>query len=96
MNNTERIAVIGGGSWGTALANRLASNGNDVCLWAYEPELVKEINTAHTNSLFLPGVDLDTTLSCTGSLSVAIADRSMILLVTPVQVLRGVSLPLVG
>jgi len=36
MNNTERIAVIGAGSWGTALANRLAENGHQVALWAYE------------------------------------------------------------
>jgi glycerol-3-phosphate dehydrogenase (NAD(P)+) len=90
MNNGERIAVIGGGSWGTALANRLACNDHDVCLWAYEPELVEEINATHTNSLFLPGIDLHPALVCSGSLSEVVADRSMILLVTPVQVLRGV------
>ena len=90
MNNRERIAVVGGGSWGTALANRLACNGHDVCLWAYEPDLVSEINGAHTNSLFLAGIDLHRSLICTGSLSDAIVDRSMILMVTPVQVLRSV------
>jgi glycerol-3-phosphate dehydrogenase (NAD(P)+) len=90
MNNRERIAVIGGGSWGTALANRLACNGHDVCLWAYEPELVREINEAHTNSLFLPGFELHQALSCTGSLPDAVAGRDIILLVTPVQVMRGV------
>ncbi len=86
----ERIAVIGGGSWGTALAGRLAANGNDTVLWAYEPELVAEINSSHTNSLYLPGINLHPTLECTGDLSDAVAGRSIVLLVTPVQVMRGV------
>jgi len=89
-NNRERIAVIGGGSWGTALANRLAVNGHDVCLWAYEAELVREINESHTNSLFLPGIGLHPALACSGSLQETVAGRDMVLLVTPVQVMRGV------
>ena len=89
-NNRERIAVIGGGSWGTALANRLAVNGHDVCLWAYETELVCEINESHTNSLFLPGIALHPALTCSGNLPETVADRDMVLLVTPVQVMRGV------
>ncbi len=89
-NNRERIAVIGGGSWGTALANRLAVNGHDVCLWAFEPELVLEINETHTNSLFLPGIALDPSLTCSGNLQEVVVGRGMVLLVTPVQVMRGV------
>ena len=79
-NNPERIAVIGGGSWGTALANRLAQNGHLVRLWAYEPELVAEINERHTNSLFLPGIQLDPALSCTGSLAEAAGGCGIVLL----------------
>lgn len=86
----ERIAVIGGGSWGTALAGRLAANGNDTVLWAYEAELVEEINSTHTNSLYLPGINLHPTLACTGNLEEAVSGRSILLLVTPVQVMRGV------
>lgn len=86
----ERIAVIGGGSWGTALAGRLAANGLDTLLWAYEPELVTEINVSHTNSVYLPGISLHPTLACTGNLEEAVSGRSIILLVTPVQVMRGV------
>lgn len=85
-----RIAVIGAGSWGTALAGRLAANGNDTVLWAYEPELVAEINADHTNSLYLPGINLHPALACTGDLTEAVAGRSIVLLVTPVQVMRGV------
>ncbi len=94
MTNTttklERIAVIGGGSWGTALASRLAANGHDTLLWAYEPELVAEINSSHTNTPYLPGINLDPKLISTGNLREAVRDRGIILLVTPVQVLRGV------
>ncbi len=90
MVEIERIAVIGGGSWGTALAGRLAANGNDTILWAYEPELVAEINGSHTNSLYLPGVHLHPALACTGSLEEAVKGRGIILLVTPVQVMGGV------
>jgi glycerol-3-phosphate dehydrogenase (NAD(P)+) len=86
----ERIAVIGGGSWGTALSSRLAANGVDTLLWAYEPELVAEITTRHTNTLYLPGINLHPTLACTGDLEEAVSGRSIVLLVTPVQVMRGV------
>jgi glycerol-3-phosphate dehydrogenase (NAD(P)+) len=90
MREIERIAVIGGGSWGTALAGRLAANGNDTVLWAYEPELVEEINAHRTNSLYLPGINLHPTLACTGNLEEAVRGRSIVLLVTPVQVMRTV------
>lgn len=86
----EQIAVIGAGSWGTALANRLAANGHQVLLWAHEQELPLEINTAHTNSLFLPGIPLHPELVATSDLHEAIDGRGIILLVTPVQVMRGV------
>jgi glycerol-3-phosphate dehydrogenase (NAD(P)+) len=88
--DAERIAVIGGGSWGTALANLLAANGHDTMLWAYEGELVGEITNNHTNSLYLPGIPLNQALACTGNLGEALSGRSMVLLVTPVQVMRGI------
>jgi len=90
MHNSERIAVIGAGSWGTALANRLAANGHQVCLWAYEAELVDEINTHHSNSLFLPGFELHPNLRCSNDLLQATGGCGIVLLVTPVQVMRGV------
>jgi glycerol-3-phosphate dehydrogenase (NAD(P)+) len=88
--NCERIAVIGGGSWGTALAGRLAAKGHDTLLWAYEPELVNEINSSHTNSIYLPGISLHPTLACSGNLEETVSGRGIVLLVTPVQVMRGV------
>lgn len=89
-NNPLRAAVIGSGSWGTALANVLASNGHDTVLWAYDTELVDEINLRHSNPLFLPGIPLCPALSCTSSLPEALEGRELVLLVTPVQVLRSV------
>ncbi len=85
-----RVAVVGGGSWGTALANVLAQNGQDTVLWVHDIELVDEINLRHVNPLFLPGIPLCPTLVCTSSLSQALEGRSLIILVTPVQVMRGV------
>jgi glycerol-3-phosphate dehydrogenase (NAD(P)+) len=96
MSNSEKIAVIGAGSWGTALAHRLAENGHDVCLWAYEPELVQEINESHTNSMFLPGVALHSSIRGSGDLAEAVTGRGIVLLVTPVQVMAGVLKQLAG
>lgn len=92
----ERVAVIGAGSWGTALASRLAANGHDVLLWAYETELVGLINETHKNPLFLPGIELHHSLVCTSDLAEAVAGRDMILLVTPVQVMSGVLRQIAG
>ena len=63
----NRIAVIGGGAWGTALAQAAASAGRDVLVWALEEEVVEAINTAHENRLFLPGVALDRAIRATGT-----------------------------
>ena len=49
----SKVGVIGAGAWGTALAQSLASDGSEVVIWAREAELVAEINSAHSNSLFL-------------------------------------------
>jgi glycerol-3-phosphate dehydrogenase (NAD(P)+) len=68
----------------------LAANGHQVLLWAHEQELCREINSSHTNSLFLPGIPLQPKLVCTGGLHEVIDGRGIILLVTPVQVMRGV------
>ena len=49
-NDLWPIGVVGAGSWGTALAHLLAQKGHDVDLWAYEPEVCKQIETAVSNS----------------------------------------------
>lgn len=80
----ERVGVLGAGAWGTALAQMLASDGRDVLIWARESELVAEINSAHTNSVFLPSVTLAKTIRATGDLA-EMAALDTLLVVTPAQ-----------
>nr|WP_249756179.1 NAD(P)H-dependent glycerol-3-phosphate dehydrogenase [Microvenator marinus] len=85
-----KIGVIGAGSWGTALAKLLAENGHEVEIWAYEPELVKEINEKHENTLYLPGFRLPDNLSATGDLHTCVRGKELILSVPPSHVVRRV------
>jgi glycerol-3-phosphate dehydrogenase (NAD(P)+) len=82
------IGIIGGGAWGTALAQVLAKGGRDVTLWARELEVVSSINSSHENSAFLPGVKLDAKLKATATLEDIIA-KDVLLLVTPTQYIRS-------
>ncbi|OAN85091.1 glycerol-3-phosphate dehydrogenase [Erythrobacter sp. EhN03] len=78
------VGVIGAGAWGTALAQMLASDGRDVLIWARETELVAEINSAQTNSLFLPSATLSDTIRATSDLG-EMAGLDALLVVTPAQ-----------
>ena len=80
----ERVGVLGAGAWGTALAQMLASDGRDVIIWARESELVAEINSSHTNSVFLPSVTLAKTIRATSDLA-EMAALETLLVVTPAQ-----------
>ncbi|MBS0504734.1 MAG: NAD(P)-dependent glycerol-3-phosphate dehydrogenase [Proteobacteria bacterium] len=82
------IGVIGGGAWGTALAQVAAGSG-DVLLWAREAEAVAAINEAHENSLFLPGVPLSPAVRATTALA-GLRECDMLLVVTPAQHLRAI------
>jgi len=86
-----KFAVIGGGAWGTAIANLLARLRNSsVIIWANEKEVVDEINSFNKNSLFLKGVDLKNNIHATTNLSEAIAP--LIFYVTPAQNFRNIIL----
>ncbi len=84
-----RIGVVGGGAWGTALAQAAARAGRSVLLWALEPGVVDAINNAHENRVFLPGIPLDGAIRATGSLA-EVAETDAVLLVAPAQHLRRV------
>lgn len=86
---SSAIGVIGAGAWGTALAQAMAGNGSKVLIWAREGELVEEINTGHTNSLFLPGASLAPSIRATGNLA-DLAALPVLLVVTPAQHLARV------
>jgi glycerol-3-phosphate dehydrogenase (NAD(P)+) len=84
MRGEAEIGVLGGGAWGTALAQMVASDGTPVCLWAYETEVVEAINTAHANPMFLPGVTLHGSISATNNLS-DLGKCIAVLVVAPAQ-----------
>lgn len=86
----DRIGIIGGGAWGTALAQTAAQAGRRPIIWAHEPEVVDDINARHENRLFLPGVSLAPTLSATASLG-EVGQTDLILLVTPAQHTRRIA-----
>lgn len=85
-----RTAVIGAGSWGTALAWLLADRGDDVIMWAYESECADAINAQHENTLYLPDATLPPNLRATTSLEEALTDAELIVWVTPSHVTRSV------
>ncbi|WP_120717650.1 NAD(P)H-dependent glycerol-3-phosphate dehydrogenase [Tsuneonella amylolytica] len=89
MNGNGTVGVLGAGAWGTALAQMLASDGRNVLIWAREDELVSEINTGHSNSLFLPSAALSPTIRATGDLA-EMAGLDVLLAVTPAQHLAAV------
>lgn len=84
-----KIGVVGGGAWGTALAQVAAANGEEVLLWALEPEVVSAINQGHLNPLYLAGVPLSPTIRATGALA-DLAACDALLVVTPAQHVRTV------
>ncbi len=90
MNCPERIAVIGSGSWGTALAIVLANNDINVDLYTLFPEQQDEMNIQHTNNAYLPGVVLSPKIVASTYLNSVVADKEYILLVVPSHAMRSV------
>jgi len=86
----NRIGVIGGGAWGTALAAVAAAAGRRVSLWAREAEVVARINETHENDLFLPGTALPEGIVADGDPGAVAAAAEVLLLVAPAQFLGAV------
>jgi glycerol-3-phosphate dehydrogenase (NAD(P)+) len=91
-----RIGVIGGGSWGTVLADLLAAKGFAVELWAYEREVVEQINTHRENRLFLPGFRLSEKVSASNDIAATAAGKGMLVVVVPSHVIRETTAALAG
>lgn len=85
----ERVAVIGAGAWGTALALTLTRAGRSVALWARESEVVSAIRAARENPLFLPRITLPESIRPTGDLAQALADAQAAFVVVPSQYVRA-------
>ncbi|MBU5594238.1 NAD(P)H-dependent glycerol-3-phosphate dehydrogenase [Amphibacillus sp. MSJ-3] len=86
----EKIAVLGAGSWGTALAIVLSENGHDVRLWTHKEQQAKEINQTHRNQAYLKDVVLPKQLKAYSNLKQALDDVSAVVFVLPTQAIRSV------
>lgn len=85
-----RITVVGGGAWGTALADLLARKGDQVTLWAREAEVIEGVNRRHRNELFLPGADLAPELRAEAELDAALRGAETVVSAAPSHAVRAV------
>ncbi len=90
------IGVVGGGSWGTALADLLAAKGFAVDLWVFEQEVAEQIAEARENRFYLPGVTLAPGLSASCDLERVVSGKDLVVVVVPSHVMRATSLQMAG
>lgn len=86
----SRVAVLGAGAWGTALADLLARNGHEAVLWAFEPDVAAGIRDMHQNVRFLPGASLHEHLVATTDLGAALDGATLVCVAVPAQRVRAV------
>lgn len=84
------VAVVGGGSWGTALAAHLARTGKPVRLWVREPEVAVAIKQHRENPAYLPGIALPAGIAATSDLEAAVAEADTVFVVIPSEFCRVV------
>jgi len=87
----KKIAIIGGGSWGTALALALArsSRKHRIVLWAHSADVLEILSTRRVNEIYLPGFELPAEIEVTGHLEPALAGADIVLGVMPSAHARG-------
>ena len=91
-----KIAVVGAGSWGTAIADLLACKGYPVSLWAFEKEVKDHIQKFHENKIFLPNHKLSPNISASNELAEVISDKNLVVVVVPSHVMRNVTKKMSG
>ncbi len=89
IHQVARVAVVGAGAWGTALAKVLAEKGLSVRLWAYESEVVQSIRANRENTMYLPGIRLPELLTPIDDVGEAVNGADFVLFVVPSQVARS-------
>lgn len=87
----KNVAILGAGSWGTALALVLADNNVEVKLWGHKSEVISEINQAHKNEKYLPGVKLPEAIVALSSLEEALENVDVIVIAVPTKAIRELS-----
>lgn len=88
---TEKVAILGAGSWGSILASVLDENGSEVRLWSYKPEQVKEFNEKHTNKRYVKDYTYSESIVAYSSIEETIEGADDILFVVPTQVTRSIA-----
>ncbi len=83
MSNSCKVTVLGGGSFGTALCNIIAENGNNAVLWLRDPVRAEEINKEHRNSHYLPDLVLNDKVNATTSLEEAVEGTEVVFVAVP-------------
>jgi len=86
------IGVVGAGSWGTALANLMASKGFAIDLWVYEKEVISQILESGENQFFLPDIKLSSNLKPLNDLAAVVSGKDLLLVVVPSHVMRETTL----
>ncbi|MCJ2034419.1 NAD(P)H-dependent glycerol-3-phosphate dehydrogenase [Methylobacterium sp. J-068] len=89
LDTRARIGVVGGGAWGTALANAAAAAGHDVILWLRDGEAAARLEASRENARYLPGVPLHPRIAATARAD-ALGAAGTLLMVVPAQTLRSV------
>ncbi len=89
-NNLDelQIAVVGAGSWGTAIADLLASKGYRISLWVYEKEVKDQIKESRENKLFLPGHKLSANIKPSNDIAAVVTAKNVIVIVVPSHLMR--------
>ncbi len=87
-----KIGVVGGGAWGTALANLLTSKGYAVDLWVFEKEVKDQIQKTGENKIFLPGIKLCANLHPTNDIARSVSGKDMVVVVVPSHLTREITL----
>ncbi|MFC0559234.1 NAD(P)H-dependent glycerol-3-phosphate dehydrogenase [Halalkalibacter alkalisediminis] len=90
MNHHNKMAVLGSGSWGTALSLVLADNKIEVNLWGHKQEIIDEINERHTNTTYLPNITLPQLIKGYSDLESALTEVNTILLAVPTKAIREI------
>jgi glycerol-3-phosphate dehydrogenase (NAD(P)+) len=94
VTSFEKAAVLGSGSWGTALASVLSVHCKKVALWGRDPNHMHAIATERENKKYLPGLPLPANISAETDSAVAVADAQLIVCATPTKALRETFAPL--
>ena len=86
----KTITIVGGGSWGTALAIILASRFDHIRLWVYEPELAQRMQRTRENDIYLPGLQIPANIVIENDLAAAVEAADVVVSVMPSHLIRGI------